>query len=295
MFGFASLVTTLSFIGLIKYNDKRKGVTLPPLPWNTEKSSPGESIHKTSWLIASLVMSTALVVALPTVDFFFNLAVFSGVASFIGRRMRVVNKTEVWKIRKNTQEAIAQNAVYRQKQEETIIEANKLKAEELIRLEEEREALILKQRNKEEATLLAKKRREEEVKLQEALQLKRAEEMKSFSTSPTGLFLRNAESSLFTPTTQPLTKTEISKNFYNSRSWQDIRHKALALSDGCCCLCGRSKRDDGIKLHVDHIKPRSKFPHLALSLSNLQVLCEDCNMGKSNRSCRDWRSSTHAA
>jgi 5-methylcytosine-specific restriction endonuclease McrA len=42
-------------------------------------------------------------------------------------------------------------------------------------------------------------------------------------------------------------------------------------------------------MHVDHIKPRSKYPHLALRESNLQVLCEACNLGKGNWDETDWR------
>lgn len=40
---------------------------------------------------------------------------------------------------------------------------------------------------------------------------------------------------------------------------------------------------------VDHIKPASRFPDLALDLENLQVLCNDCNMGKSNDDYTDFR------
>lgn len=36
------------------------------------------------------------------------------------------------------------------------------------------------------------------------------------------------------------------------------------------------------RIHVDHIKPKSKYPQLALEEYNLQVLCEDCNLGKVN-------------
>lgn len=76
--------------------------------------------------------------------------------------------------------------------------------------------------------------------------------------------------------------------FYTSPAWRKVRYEALQASDGKCQLCGRGKHD-GIILHVDHVQPRSRFPKLALELSNLQVLCEDCNMGKSNRSSDDWR------
>jgi hypothetical protein len=78
-------------------------------------------------------------------------------------------------------------------------------------------------------------------------------------------------------------------DFYASREWRDLRFRALKRSNGCCTLCGRSPREHGIVLHVDHIKPRSRFPDLELRLSNLQVLCEDCNLGKSNRDDTDWR------
>lgn len=48
--------------------------------------------------------------------------------------------------------------------------------------------------------------------------------------------------------------------------------------------CGASKR-----IHVDHIFPRSKYRHLELDFSNLQVLCEGCNVEKSNTDFTDYR------
>lgn len=56
-------------------------------------------------------------------------------------------------------------------------------------------------------------------------------------------------------------------------------------------MCCGANPSDGVKMHVDHIKPRSKFPELALVLDNLQILCEDCNLGKSNKDETDWRGS----
>ena len=53
--------------------------------------------------------------------------------------------------------------------------------------------------------------------------------------------------------------------------------------------CGRSKKIHGIVIHVDHIKPRSIYPDLALTYDNLQLLCEDCNLGKGNKCEIDWR------
>jgi hypothetical protein len=76
--------------------------------------------------------------------------------------------------------------------------------------------------------------------------------------------------------------------FYNSPAWKRARYAALRKNDGRCELCGASKHD-GATLHVDHILPRSKFPKLALEPTNLQVLCEPCNLGKSNTDETDWR------
>ena len=79
-----------------------------------------------------------------------------------------------------------------------------------------------------------------------------------------------------------------SGDFYASREWRAARYQALKANDGRCELCGASKHT-GAVMHVDHILPRSKFPKLQLEPTNLQVLCEDCNLGKSNTDYTDWR------
>lgn len=71
------------------------------------------------------------------------------------------------------------------------------------------------------------------------------------------------------------------KDFYNSKQWKELRYVALRMCEGKCQLCGATAID-GVSIHVDHIKPRSKYPELELDLNNLQVLCADCNYGKSN-------------
>lgn len=76
--------------------------------------------------------------------------------------------------------------------------------------------------------------------------------------------------------------------FFESREWQEARYEALRRSNGCCELCGASKKD-GVVIQVDHIKPRSKYPDLALEQSNLQVLCRPCNLGKGVGDEIDWR------
>ncbi len=50
-----------------------------------------------------------------------------------------------------------------------------------------------------------------------------------------------------------------------------------------CCMCGRSPATTvGLELHIDHIIPWSKGGETVLD--NLQTLCSDCNLGKSNLS-----------
>lgn len=80
-----------------------------------------------------------------------------------------------------------------------------------------------------------------------------------------------------------------SAEFLQSYEWRRVRYQALQKHGGACQCCGRGAKD-GLRLHVDHIKPRRKFPELALDVNNLQVLCEECNHGKGNWDMTDWRS-----
>lgn len=64
-----------------------------------------------------------------------------------------------------------------------------------------------------------------------------------------------------------------------------LRFKVLERDKGKCKLCGRSPKE-GIKLHVDHIDPFSKGG--LTILENLQTLCDECNIGKSNKSSRKY-------
>lgn len=81
---------------------------------------------------------------------------------------------------------------------------------------------------------------------------------------------------------------KVSKDFYESRQWLSIRYEILLQYGRYCMLCHtKSSREKPV--HVDHIKPISKYPDLALNKNNLQVLCGDCNRGKSNVDETDWR------
>lgn len=76
--------------------------------------------------------------------------------------------------------------------------------------------------------------------------------------------------------------------FYESREWKELRYRVLEKHGTACQCCGAGRKTGAI-VHVDHIKPRSRYPELELDFDNLQVLCEACNIGKSNKFSTDWR------
>lgn len=84
---------------------------------------------------------------------------------------------------------------------------------------------------------------------------------------------------------EPRYEPGMGKAFYKTREWRTVRYQALVKHGKKCQCCGTVK---GL-LHVDHVKPRSKYPELELDINNLQILCEACNIGKSNTDETDWR------
>ena len=66
---------------------------------------------------------------------------------------------------------------------------------------------------------------------------------------------------------------------------ESSRYQVLKAANGKCVLCGASA--ETAVLHVDHIVPRSKGG--TNDLGNLQCLCEQCNLGKSNKDTTDFR------
>ena len=59
-----------------------------------------------------------------------------------------------------------------------------------------------------------------------------------------------------------------------------MRYDVLRRDGFRCVRCGRGA-SEGVRLHVDHIVPVSRGGKSVMS--NLQTLCEDCNLGKGNR------------
>lgn len=78
------------------------------------------------------------------------------------------------------------------------------------------------------------------------------------------------------------------QRLYKSEAWRRLRYDVLKEQGGVCQLCGRGRKH-GVVLHVDHIIPLSVDWSKRLDRNNLQVLCEDCNLGKSNSDSIKWR------
>lgn len=72
-------------------------------------------------------------------------------------------------------------------------------------------------------------------------------------------------------------------SFYMREDWKNLRKQARMSYPNACMRCGSVK-----DLHVDHIKPRSKYPHLELEFKNLQILCESCNLKKGSKDSDEW-------
>ena len=66
----------------------------------------------------------------------------------------------------------------------------------------------------------------------------------------------------------------------------DLRYQVLKESGGRCALCGATSKE--AVLQVDHIQPRSRGG--TNDKSNLQALCDRCNLGKGNKDATDFRS-----
>lgn len=62
-----------------------------------------------------------------------------------------------------------------------------------------------------------------------------------------------------------------------------LRFQVLRRDNFKCSMCGRSPATTvGLELHIDHINPWSKGGET--TIDNLQTLCTDCNLGKSDLS-----------
>lgn len=76
--------------------------------------------------------------------------------------------------------------------------------------------------------------------------------------------------------------------FYSTKEWRAFRSLALGAFRSRCVACGFSVYD-GVRIHVDHIKPRHLFPEFSFRAANIQTLCESCHAAKPRTASMDWR------
>ena len=73
---------------------------------------------------------------------------------------------------------------------------------------------------------------------------------------------------------------QASKAYQRSLMTDSLRYDIMKRDNFRCVLCGRTARE-GVKLHVDHIVPVAKG---GLTVpDNLRTLCDQCNLGKSDK------------
>lgn len=63
----------------------------------------------------------------------------------------------------------------------------------------------------------------------------------------------------------PLEVIKNGKKFYKTKQWRALRIRAFAKYGRKCLCCGKTTL-----LHVDHVKPRSKYPELTLDLKTFK-------------------------
>lgn len=78
------------------------------------------------------------------------------------------------------------------------------------------------------------------------------------------------------------------EEFYQSWGWKRLRY-AVVKERGRRCECCGATPENGIRIVCDHIKPIRKYWSLRLDRGNIQILCDDCNMGKGSHDETDWR------
>lgn len=83
----------------------------------------------------------------------------------------------------------------------------------------------------------------------------------------------------------PMAKKTRDRELGLDRKWRKMKAICYSFYERRCMKCGYV----GHELHVDHIKPKSKYPELKYDIKNLQILCKLCNVKKSNTDETDYR------
>lgn len=147
-----------------------------------------------------------------------------------------------------------------------------VEAEELRRQQEKQEALKASTLNEEALKLKAAQQ-----KAEDAANKARAEKAKYEKKAAA---LKNKQPK---KTLKPEDMTPHQLFMYEQRRLMtdSLRYDVMQRDGFRCVLCGATAKEDGVKLHVDHITPISKGGKT--EMANLRTLCERCNLGKGSK------------
>jgi hypothetical protein len=92
------------------------------------------------------------------------------------------------------------------------------------------------------------------------------------------------------PNRHPSPSEERIQAFYKWE-WPRIRYRAIKRfkKPGWRCGACNHRQDDGARMVIDHIKPVRHHWELRRNQSNLQPLCNQCNLGKGSWDETDFR------
>ena len=79
--------------------------------------------------------------------------------------------------------------------------------------------------------------------------------------------------------TQEYFESKKSKSVWN-RDY--IRRALLDSTNGKCCYCEKKIGSGKTDMHIDHFKPKSKYPDSVVEWDNLMPSCPDCNRSKND-------------
>lgn len=83
---------------------------------------------------------------------------------------------------------------------------------------------------------------------------------------------------------EPSKKKKPKKQLKDDPFWVEIREVAFDLYGRVCLKCGSTEQ-----VQMDHVKPKSLYPHLKYDIANLQPLCWPCNREKCDKHETDYR------
>lgn len=64
---------------------------------------------------------------------------------------------------------------------------------------------------------------------------------------------------------------------------EDVKNTLRIKARKRCAYCRRPMGSHNISWHIEHIRPKAKFPELMFSMKNLVFACVDCNYTKNNQ------------